>query len=201
MAELFQVQSRRTNSIFIDANEMILTFKPIYDIDKFINMYKYPEMYDTTEIFKFDEIQRIQFQNGFMKFKGGQKANETNVNIDDIQFKLAEDLPKFMLALDKIRNLKVAHKKETKLKSIYRSSGFFISVFGLLFIALAWRDNIATGSIERRLAVTSLKTIFERLGTPLSLTLGIIVIFIGCYLMWKKTTSRDTVISYENIQG
>ena len=201
MAELFQVQSRRTNSIFMDDNEMVLTFKPIYDIDKFINMYKYPEMYDTTEIFKFNEIKRIQFQNGFMKFKGAQKANETIVTIDDIQFKLAEDLPKFRLALDKIKNLKVAHKKETKLKSIYRSRGFFVSIFGLLFIALAWRDNIATGHLERRLAATSLKNIFERLGTPLSLTIGIIIIFIGCYLMWKKTTSRDTVISYENIQG
>ncbi|WP_282117614.1 hypothetical protein [Cellulophaga baltica] len=199
MEKLFQVESKRIKTIFIDESTFYLAEKRVLDKSKFIKMYEYSEMYDIVLKFTFTEIKQIKVENQKVNFKGNQKSDGFDISIKDITFDSEMNLKDFLSIIDKIQILNKKQVTENKFKSAYKSPGVIILIFGLTLSYLSSQNDLDfdSSSGKRKIAGKLLSLIFESLGPTLSLIIGIFISLLGAYSLWQKFQRPTELLIYD----
>lgn len=182
--EIFQTKDFKYKTIFFGKNEFIFSEEKIETSLMFNEVYKYPKLIKKTIKVRFDEIKSIKFDKDEMKINA-------YIKIKSLSFKKSiklsnNDIESFKNQIEKLSHEKFIIK-QNKFQILLNHHGVITVIAGILISYLIYNgSDFSQTQGKRKIYGYLIQKLIDTLGTPLSISLGVIITIFGIYSIWKK---------------
>jgi len=201
MKRVFQINHTEIKSIYVGEDLFSISRIAESDEEKFINFYKYPEMLEKTDRFKYEDIKEICFKDNELSIKANRGYID-GVEYNEIVLNPKEDTSTMIEVIESVGTLLKVEKPENRIKGVLNSAGFGIFLFATIFVILITTGNTdfssSGGRAKNRLIARVIDAVFQFLGPTVSLILFVLLALIGVFFMWKKYQKPSNSILFES---